>query len=202
MDELSQSKDRAPQDEVVESIDSTKKFDKLVENWEKGVQPEDLFSTQKLLNGRNPSPKLVRQYTAKFRYYISNYGFKGEDEKVYLKVDTKYVLVAKILFNDDKEHSFSITSHVINMDLQRSFYPADASQRSQELFIHENEDLSSKEDIEWKTMLSFANFFPHRFLSILEEVFPYVTDAVKSAEVTRQILSQEVRFDIPFKSRA
>ena len=27
-------------------------------------------------------------------------------------------------------------------------------------------------------------------------MFPYVTDAVKSAEVTRQILSQEVRFDL------
>ena len=130
VEESSRSKDRAPQDEVVESVDSTKKLDKLVENWERGAQPEDLFSAQKLLSGRSRSPKLARQQAAKLRRYISNYGFKGEDEKLYLKVDAKRVPVAKALLNDDKERSFSIASHAINVDLLRSFYPADASQRS------------------------------------------------------------------------
>ena len=52
--------EKAPQEEVVESVDSIMKPIKPIEGWEKGVLQEDLFNTQKLLNGRNPSPKLVR----------------------------------------------------------------------------------------------------------------------------------------------
>ena len=59
--------EEVPQEEVVEPVDSITKSIKQIEGREKGVLQEDLFNTQKLLNGRNPSPKLVRQYTAKFR---------------------------------------------------------------------------------------------------------------------------------------
>ena len=52
--------EKAPQEEVVESVDSIMKSIKPIEGREKGVLQEDLFNTQKLLNGRNPSPKLVR----------------------------------------------------------------------------------------------------------------------------------------------
>ena len=112
----------------------------------------------------------MRQYTAKFRYYLSNYGEKGEDERFYLKVDSKKTPVAKVMFNDDKEHSFSITSHVINMDLQKNFFPSDVSQRSMDSFSKDNNGISSKEDIEWSTMLSFANFFPFKFIVLSEQV--------------------------------
>ena len=154
LNEAAGSEEKAPQEEVAESVDSTIKSIKPTEGLEKGVLQEDLFNTQKLLNGRNPSPKLVRQYTAKFRYYLSNYGEKGEDERFYLKVDSKKTPVAKVLFNDDKEHSFSITSHVINMDLQKNFFPSDASQRSMDSFSKDNNGVSSKEDIEWSTPLA------------------------------------------------
>ena len=89
-------KDRASPEEGVESVDSIKRLDVQVENWEKGVQPDDLFNTQKLLNGRSPSPKLARQCTAKFRRYMSNYGHKGEDKKLYVKVDARYVYLRDV----------------------------------------------------------------------------------------------------------
>ena len=130
--------EKSPHEEVAELEDSTTKFSKLIEGREKGVLQEDLFNAQKLLNGRNPSPKAVRQYTAKFRYYLLNYGEKEEDEKFYLKVDSKKIPVAKVMFNDDKERSFSITSHVINMDLQRNFFPVDVSQRVMDLFTRDS----------------------------------------------------------------
>ena len=116
-EEAALSKDEAPlQEEVIESVDSSKKVAKELESREKGVTPDDLLTTQKLLNRRNPSPKLARHYTTNLRRYISNYGSKGGDEKLYIKVDTKLICFTNILFNDDKdkEHSFSITSHVIN----------------------------------------------------------------------------------------
>ena len=148
------------------------------------------------MNGRNPSPKLVRQYTAKFRYYLTYYGSKGEDERFYLKVDSKKTPISKVMFNDDEEHSFLITSHVINMDLQKNFFPVDASRRSIDLLTQDDEGINCKEDVDWNTTLSFANFFPLKFLSVLEEVFPYVADAVKSAEATKRTLSQEIRLTL------
>ena len=87
----------AAQEEVAESVDSTIKSIKPTEGLEKGVLQEDLFNTQRLLNGRNPSPKSVRQYSAKFRYYLTNYGSKGEDERFYLKVDSKKIHVKNTL---------------------------------------------------------------------------------------------------------
>ena len=48
-------------------------------------------------------------------------------------------------FNDDEEHSFLITSHVINMDLQKSFSPVDASQWSIDLFTKDNKETLSNE---------------------------------------------------------
>ena len=200
LNEAAGSEEKAPQEEVAESVDSTIKSIKPTEGLEKGVLQEDLFNTQRLLNGKNPSPKSVRQHSAKFRHYLTNYGSKGEDERLYLKVDSKKTLISKVMFNDDEEHSFLITSHVLHMDFQKNFFPKDATKRSIDLFTKDNEGIQSKEDIDWNMMLSFANFFPIKFLSILEEVFPYVTDAVKSAEVTKQILNQEVRFDLTTKS--
>ena len=57
------------------------------------------------------------QYSAKFRYYLTNYGSKGEDERFYLKVDSKRMPISKVMFNDDEEHSFLITSHVLHMGM-------------------------------------------------------------------------------------
>ena len=50
--------EEVPQEEVVEPVDSITKSIKQIEGREKGVLQEDLFNTQKLLNGRNPSPKI------------------------------------------------------------------------------------------------------------------------------------------------
>ena len=61
---------KVPHEEVAESVDPVMKFNKPTEGWEKGVLQEDLFNTQKLLNGRNPSPKLVRQYTILHITYV------------------------------------------------------------------------------------------------------------------------------------
>ena len=109
LNEAAGSEEKALQEEVAESVDSTIKSIKPTEGLEKGVLQEDLFNTQRLLNGRNPSPKSVRQYSAKFRYYLTNYGSKGEDERFYLKVDSKKTPISKVMFNDDEEHSFLIT---------------------------------------------------------------------------------------------
>ena len=62
LNEVAGSEEKAPQEEVAESVDSTIKSIKPTEGLEKGVLQEDLFNTQRLLNGRNPSPKSVRQY--------------------------------------------------------------------------------------------------------------------------------------------
>ena len=97
LNEAAGSEEKAPQEEVAESVDSTIKSIKPTEGLEKGVLQEDLFNTQRLLNGRNPSPKSVRQYSAKFRYYLTNYGSKGEDERFYLKVDSKKIHVKNTL---------------------------------------------------------------------------------------------------------
>ena len=64
LNEAAGSEEKAPQEEVAESVDSTIKSIKPTEGLEKGVLQEDLFNTQRLLNGRNPSPKSVRQYSA------------------------------------------------------------------------------------------------------------------------------------------
>ena len=61
LNEAAGSEEKAPQEEVAESVDSTIKSIKPTEGLEKGVLQEDLFNTQRLLNGRNPSPKSVRQ---------------------------------------------------------------------------------------------------------------------------------------------
>ena len=97
LNEAAGSEEKATQEEVAESVDSTIKSIKPTEGLEKGVLQDDLFNTQKLLNGRNPSPKLVRQHSAKFRYYLTNYGSKGEDERFYLKVDSKKIHVKNTL---------------------------------------------------------------------------------------------------------
>ena len=57
LNEAAGSEEKATQEEVAESVDSTIKSIKPTEGLEKGVLQDDLFNTQKLLNGRNPSPK-------------------------------------------------------------------------------------------------------------------------------------------------
>ena len=92
---------------------------------------------------------MARQHTAKLRRYISNYG---------LKVDARYVCVTNVLFNDEKEHAPSITSHVINMDLDKNFYPVDSWACAKDLFIRDDEGLKDEEDVEWDVLSVFESF--------------------------------------------
>ena len=58
----------------------------------------------------------------------------------------------------------------------------------------------------WDLVKGIANYFPEKFLAILEEVFPIVTSTAKNADVTKEALAIEVRFDLsklghgPFQS--
>ena len=47
----------------------------------------------------------------------------------------------------------------------------------------------------WDLVKGIANYFPEKFLAILEEVFPIVTSTAKNADVTKEVLAIEVRFD-------
>ena len=48
----------------------------------------------------------------------------------------------------------------------------------------------------WDLVKEIANYFPEKFLAILEEVFPIVTSTAKNADVTKEVLAIEVRFDL------
>ena len=51
-------------------------------------------------------PDTVRLYTAKLRYFLSNYSKMHEDGTTQVLVDGAYKKLSGIMFNDPEEHEF------------------------------------------------------------------------------------------------
>ena len=56
---------------------------------DKGVIQSEVFETetQRLINGTNPVPSVVKKYTQRWGYFIQYYSERKPDGRVYVKVD-------------------------------------------------------------------------------------------------------------------
>ena len=64
---------------------------------DKGVIQSEVFETQRLINGTNPVPSVVKKYTQRWGYFIQNYSERKPDGRVYVKVDGAYQVISNIL---------------------------------------------------------------------------------------------------------
>ena len=81
----------------------------------RGIANTSLFDFQSIMNG-NVKPEAVREYTAKLRYFLSNYSAVQEDGTTQVLVDGSYKRLSGIVFNDPTEHEFLLTAHVASIE--------------------------------------------------------------------------------------
>ena len=81
----------------------------------RGIANASLFDFQAIMNG-NVKPEAVREYTAKLRYFLSNYSAVQEDGTTQVLVDGSYKKLSGIVFNDPTEHELLLTAHVASLE--------------------------------------------------------------------------------------
>ena len=157
----------------------------------KGVNQSEVFALQKIING-SPDPQAWRRFTHGWRYILRNYG-EEKNSQLHVKVDGTLLKISDTLFNYPREHAFKIQCH--SQSIQANIIPDDAEDSTKAAFESACSQLSPG-CTDWEFICELINFFPEKFLSILEEAFPMVTSSVKNADVTKDILSIDLRFDL------
>ena len=163
---------------------------------EKGVIQSEVFETQRLINGTNPVPSLVKKYTQRWGYFIQNYSVRKPDGKVYVKVDGTEQVISNILFNDEAEHQFQIQSHMLSMKIE-DIIPDNVDDDVTGKFI----EAITPSDLEhpfmdWNIIKEVISHFPDTFLAIIQDVFPEVRSAAIHADVTKELLNLRAKFDV------
>ena len=87
-------------------------------------------------------------------------------------MDGSLLPLSDILFNDPAERSFKTQCFFQNIN-EANIIPDDAEESIKTAFEKACSLLDQGSD--WEFIREFTNFFPDRFLSILEEAFPVVT---------------------------
>ena len=81
----------------------------------KGVSTSNLLEFQSMMSGQ-VKPEVVRKYTAKMRYFLSNYSKAMENGTTQVLVDGSYKKLSGIVFNDPEEHEFLLVAHVASLE--------------------------------------------------------------------------------------
>ena len=139
----------------------------------------------------NVKPEAVREYTAKLRYFLSNYSAVQEDGTTQVLVDGSYKKLSGIVFNDPTEHEFLLTAHVASIE-EKDLIPQGADRSVVEKYRAATLDHS----VDYAFIMKILDFFPNIFIRILEDTFPLDLSLQAQANLLDQILNCHVRFDL------
>ena len=143
-----------------------------------------------MMNG-NVRPEAVRKYTAKLRYFLSNYSEVQEDGTTQVLVDGSYKKLSGIVFNDPEEHEFLLTAHVASLE-EKDLIPQGMDRSVIQKFRAATIDHS----VNYSFIMKILDFFPNIFIKILEDTFPIDLNLQSQANLIDQILNCPVRFDL------
>ena len=163
---------------------------------DKGLQQSEVFETQRLMNGTNPVPSVVKKYTQRWGYFINNYSERKADGKVYVKVDGAFQVISNILFNDESEHQFKIQAHMLSLKVE-DVCPEHVEEEVVAKFKEAISDCEHANPfMDWQVIKEVASHFPEAFLTIIQDVFPEVKSTAIHADVTKELLNLKTRFDV------